>query len=227
MLTACIFLFCIGMLYYSLVGFEGKEYYLFSLVIVLAGVILFLVHFERRKPSVAELSILAVMTAFAVVARISFFFFPQIKPVLAVVIICGISMGAESGFISGALCAFVSNFYFGQGSWTPFQMFALGVVGFLAGVLFRRIPVNAGTLSIYGVLSAVVIYGGIVDLNTLFFFTGSNTWQAVKAVYGAGFVFNLILGVSTAGFLILLHRPMLAKLSRVKIKFQLMEDSYE
>jgi len=167
------------------------------------------------------------MCALAVVSRVSFFFLPEVKPIAAVVIITGISLGAETGFITGALSAFVSNFYFGQGSWTPFQMFAPGLVGFFAGVLFQKIPVNKWFLGIYGVLSVLVLYGGIVDINTLFYYGGDNTWQAICAVYGAGFFMNLMFGISTAVFLFLLHKPVLNKLTRVKRKYRLIEEDRE
>lgn len=220
---AVIFLCCIFVLYYSLFSLRGREYYLVSQAIILLGIILFMLNFEKRKPTVAELIIVAVMCALAVVSRISFFFLPTVKPIAAVVILTGISLGAETGFITGALSAFVSNFYFGQGSWTPFQMFALGLVGFFAGMLFQKFPVRKWLLGLYAVLSVLVLYGGIVDINTLFFYGGDNTWQAVRAVYGAGFFMNLSFGISTAVFLMLFHKPVLNKLMRVKRKLAIRE----
>lgn len=220
-------IFCAALLVYSLLVLEGREYYYVSLAIMLAGVILFVLGFENRRPSVAELTIIAVMCSIGVASRISFFFFPQIKPLAAVVIITGISLGAESGFITGAVSAFVSNFYFGQGSWTPFQMFALGVVGFFAGIVFRKVPVNRFSISVYGLLSVVVIYGGIVDINTLFYSMGENTWNSILWVYGTGLPMNLMFGISTVIFLVLLHKPVLSRLTRVKIKYHLIEQEKE
>ncbi|MCI9537569.1 MAG: ECF transporter S component [Eubacterium sp.] len=220
-------IFCAALLIYSLLVLEGREYYYVSLAIMLAGVILFVLGFENRRPSVAELTIIAVMCSIGVASRVSFFFFPQIKPLAAVVIITGISLGAESGFITGAVSAFVSNFYFGQGSWTPFQMFALGVVGFFAGIVFRKVPVNRFSISVYGLLSVVVIYGGIVDINTLFYSMGENTWNSILWVYGTGLPMNLMFGISTVIFLVLLHKPVLSRLTRVKIKYHLIEQEKE
>ena len=220
-------IFCAALLIYSLLVLEGREYYYVSLAIMLAGVILFVLGFENRRPSVAELTIIAVMCSIGVASRVSFFFFPQIKPLAAVVIITGISLGAESGFITGAVSAFVSNFYFGQGSWTPFQMFAWGVVGFFAGIVFRKVPVNRFSISVYGLLSVVVIYGGIVDINTLFYSMGENTWNSILWVYGTGLPMNLMFGISTVIFLVLLHKPVLSRLTRVKIKYHLIEQEKE
>lgn len=222
-LYAVLFLFCIFILAYSLLGLKGKEYYYVSLAIILSGVIVFLLGFEGRRPEVKELTIIAVMCAVAVVSRVSFFFLPQIKPMAAIVIITGISLGGETGFLTGAVSAFVSNFYFAQGSFTPFQMFALGLVGFFAGILFRKIPVNKVTLSLYGMLSIVILYGGIVDIDTLYFSMGENTWNSILWVYGKGLPFNLMYGLSTSIFLVLLHKPILSRLTRVKIKYDLIE----
>ena len=84
--------------------------------------------FEDRKPQAREVLLIAVMAAIAVVGRMAFFMLPQFKPVTAIVIITGISLGAEAGFLTGAVAGFVSNFFFGQGPWTPWQMFAFGII---------------------------------------------------------------------------------------------------
>lgn len=60
---------------------------------------------------------------------------PNFKPCSAIIIITAVAFGPEAGFLTGALTAFVSNFIFGQGPWTPWQMFTWGLVGFLAGIL--------------------------------------------------------------------------------------------
>lgn len=226
-ISLVLFLLCLFILFYSLFVLKGKEYYFASLAIILSGVILFVSRFESRSPSISELTVIAVMCALGVVSRISFFFLPEVKPMAAFVIITGISMGAESGFITGALCAFVSNFYFGQGSWTPFQMFALGLVGFFAGVIFRRLPAKKTIVALYGLLSVVIIYGAVVDINTLYFTMGENTWNSILFVYGASLPFNLIYGISTAVFLVLLQKPVLSRLTRIKIKYNLIEKEKE
>lgn len=108
-----------------------------ALCIIGLAMIPFCMIFEDRKPQAREVLLIAVMAAIAVVGRMAFFMLPQFKPVTAIVIITGISLGAEAGFLTGAVAGFVSNFFFGQGPWTPWQMFAFGIIGFLAGLLFR------------------------------------------------------------------------------------------
>ncbi len=223
LICSILLMLCIAILCYSLFALEGKNYYFVSLAIILTGIIMFLIRFENRSPSVQEITIVAVMCALAIVGRISFFALPNAKPMAALIIITGIAMGAETGFMTGAISAFVSNFYFGQGAHTPFQMFAMGVVGFFAGVIFRKIPVNKISLSIYGLFSVLILYGGIVDINTLYYAVGDNTWQGIVAVYGTAFWFNLMHAVYTMIFLVLLHKPILKKLTRVKIKYDLIQ----
>ena len=79
------------------------------------------------------------MAAMCVVGRTAFSIvpLPNFKPVTAIVMITGIAFGPEAGYLTGALAALLSNFLFGQGPWTPWQMFSWGIVGFLTGTLYR------------------------------------------------------------------------------------------
>ncbi|MDO4745124.1 MAG: ECF transporter S component [Bacillota bacterium] len=181
----------------------------------------FIVGFERRKPKAREIVIIAVLIAVAVVGRAAFFMVPNFKPIVAVVIISGVALGRESGFLVGALAAFVSNFLFGQGPWTPWQMMAMAVIGYLAGLIFHKYSDNIKLipLVIFGALATFFIYGGIVDLWTILFMSESITWKTVIAVYTGAAYFNLIHASATVVFLLLLARPMIEKLERVKIKY--------
>ncbi len=219
-----LLILCMAVIIYSLFFFEGKHYYFVSIFIILAGLLLFILEFEKRKPAVEEVVIIATMCALAVVSRIVFFSLPQIKPMAAFVIIAGVSLGSQTGFITGALSVFISNFYFGQGSYTPFQMFAMGLIGYFAGVIFSKVKVNRISLSIYAMLSIVFIYGGIVDINTLFYQMADNMMDTIIFVYSQGFALNVIFGVSTVCFLQILYRPLTKQLERIKKKYGLMEN---
>lgn len=110
---------------------------LLGLFFLLASAIPFLLVFDKKKPQARELVPIAVMAAIAVVGRTVFEIIPlpNFKPCSAIIIITAVAFGPEAGFLTGALTAFVSNFIFGQGPWTPWQMFTWGLVGFLAGIL--------------------------------------------------------------------------------------------
>ena len=80
-------------------------------------------------------------------------------------IFAGVSLGGETGFLVGAVTMLASNVLFSQGPWTPWQMFAMGIIGFLAGILFRKglLRRSRGSLAAFGAFAAVVIYGGIMN----------------------------------------------------------------
>jgi len=110
---------------------------LIGLVFLAASATPFFLVFDRKKPEAREMIPIAVMAALGVVGRTLFSLIPlpNFKPVSAIVIITGVAFGPEAGFLTGALTGFVSNFIFGQGPWTPWQMFCWGMIGFAAGLL--------------------------------------------------------------------------------------------
>lgn len=114
-------------------------------VIVALIVVPFFVSFERDRPYAREIVLVAVMITLAVASRAAFFWIPQFKPIIAVIIIAGAAMGAQKGFVVGSMSAFVSNFLFGQGPWTIFQMVAWGLIGMFAGLLFYRAAAENGS----------------------------------------------------------------------------------
>lgn len=201
----------------------GREYYFISIIIIVAAIIIFMWSFERRKPATREVVVLAVMTALAVVGRIMFFMTPQFKPCAAIIIITGIVLGKESGFLCGAVTAFVSDFFFGQGPWTPWQMIAFGIIGFVSAFIFsgklRKLADKKWLLCLYGFLMTFVVYGLIMDTATVFMYTDNPTVAAFFTTYASGVIFNVIHGASTVVFLWLLSKPLFLKLERIKVKY--------
>lgn len=223
--AAVMILLCIPLtIVVGIVFLNDRSYYIISLIIIVLAMLPFVLVFEGRKPQARELVVIAVLIAIAVCGRAAFFMIPQFKPVVAIVIIAGISFGAESGFIVGAMTGFVSNFIFGQGPWTPWQMFAFGIIGFLAGLLFGKGILSGKTipLCIFGGLSAFLIYGVIVDTASVLMFTYELMPEAVLSIYVMGIPFNLIHGAATIIFLLILAKPMTEKLTRIKKKYGLL-----
>ncbi len=204
---------------------EDRKYYFISLLIILYTMIPFALVFERRKPQARELIVIAVLAAIAVAGRSAFFMLPQFKPVVAIVIIAGVGFGAEAGFLVGAVAGFVSNFFFGQGPWTPWQMFCFGIIGFMAGILFQKglLKRTKFSLCVFGGLSTLLIYGGIMNVSTVALFTSAFSWEALLAAYASGFWFDLVHASATVLFLYVLSRPMLEKLDRIKKKYGLID----
>ena len=200
-----------------------RKYYFISLLIIFETLLPFCIAFENKKPSARELIVISVLCAIAVASRAAFYMLPQFKPVAAVIIISAVCFGAESGFLVGIVSAFVSNFIFGQGPWTPWQMFAFGIVGFLAGVSFRKgllLP-NRASLAVFGGVATVVIYGGIVNPGSLLAYQPSINLDMIIASYITGFPFDLVHGAATAFFLWFMAEPMIEKIERVKVKYGL------
>ncbi len=108
---------------------------LLSMLVVLAALLLFFAAFEGGSPRMRDIMPTVVLAALAAAGRILFAPFPDFKPVSAIAIIAGVAFGRRSGFMVGALAALASNFFFGQGPWTPWQMYAWGLVGYLAGLI--------------------------------------------------------------------------------------------
>lgn len=198
---------------------KNKQYYLTSVIIILLAFAMLFARFERRRPQAREIVILAVMTALAVAGRAAFYWAPQFKPVCAIVIITAVAFNAEAGFITGAAAGLVSNFFFGQGPWTPWQMLGFGLVGFFAGLIFYDKEVKKLPLLLYGFFSVFIVYGVIVDTGSLFMYSQAVSWKALLAMYASGLVFNLIHAAGTVIFLWLLSDPLLSKLKRIKIKY--------
>lgn len=205
-----------------------RKYYFVSLLIACYTIAFFCLVFERGRPRAREIVVISVMIAIAVLGRAIFFMIPQFKPMVAIVIISGAALGAESGFIVGALTAFISNFLFGQGPWTPWQMFSLGVIGFLAGLIFEKHiggwsdGSRRNILCVFGAFSAFFLYGGIVDLWRIFSISPIPSIEILISVYGLAVPFNLIHAAATVFFLFFLSNPLLNKLDRVKLKFGLL-----
>ena len=219
-------------LYFGLAFDHQRRLYLAGVAGVTALLALFFWRFERRRPGAKELAVLAVMCAIGVVGRLAFFMLPNVKPMTALVILTAVCFGAESGFVTGAMTALVSNFYFGQGPHTPWQMLALGLVGYVAGLLFhtgplpkkrlpkKRLPKKRLPLCIYGGLATLIIYSGITDLGTMLLVVPTFSWQALLALYAVGLYHYTVHAVSTVLFL-LLAKPLMDILDRICQKYGL------
>ncbi|MDR1512020.1 MAG: ECF transporter S component [Propionibacteriaceae bacterium] len=208
---------------------NDRHYYIVALLVIGWTTLPFLLVFERRQPRARELVVLSVLTAIAVAGRAAFFMIPQFKPITAIVIVTGATLGPEAGFLVGAMSGFVSNFFFGQGPWTPWQMFAFGVIGFLAGLVFRRgrLPRRVFPLIAFGAVATFVVYGLLMDTCTIFLWTDRPTWAYALTVYASGVPFNLMHAASTVIFLAVLAKPMVEKIQRLQVKYGLIEPVVE
>ena len=203
---------------------KGKQfYYLTAVLIIGASLVPFLLSFENRRPSARELVLLACMSALAVASRAAFYAFPTVKPMCAIVIITAVCFGAQTGFMCGVISMFASNFIFGQGMWTPFQMLGMGAVGLIAGFIFcgRKIRENRFVLAAVGGVLGFAVYGIIVDLGSVLMMTTDFSIKQIAAVYASGFAYNVSHGVTTGVILLLAGKVFIEKLDRIRIKYGL------
>ena len=203
----------------------GRKYMLISLAIIFETMLPFFLMFEGRKPQARELVILSVLSALAIGGRAVFFAMPGFKPVASMVILTGVAFGAEAGFMVGAMTMFCSNVLFGQGPWTPWQMFAMGIMGLLSGVLFRKglLHRDRFSLSVFGGLVTFLIYGGIMNPASVLMYQANPDWQMILTAYITGVPADAIHALATVMFLWFLSEPMLEKLDRVKVKYGLID----
>ena len=226
LLGAFLILLLIPLTIYIGVFFLGdRKYYFISLLIILETMIPFCMVFESRKPKARELIVISVLCAIAVSSRAAFFMLPQFKPVVALVIIAGVCFGGETGFLVGSVTGFVSNFFFGHGPWTPWQMFAFGIIGFISGILFKKgfLRKTKASLCIFGFLATFIIYGGIMNPSSIIMWQNKINWDMIESAYIMGIPFDLVHALGTAFFLWFISHPMIDKLERIKVKYGLVE----
>lgn len=224
--VAIILLFVPLTLFIGVAYIDIKQYYLTALAVLIECMLPFFMIFEGRKPKARELVIIAVLCALSIAGRAAFFMLPQFKPVLAMTIIAGVAFGGETGFLVGAVTMLVSNILFSQGPWTPWQMFAMGIIGFLAGVLYKKglLRRTKASLCTFGALSAIIIYGGIMNpASALIWGSESLNLKMIMSYYLTGFPMDCIHAAATVLFLLFLAEPMLEKLDRIKVKYGLVE----
>lgn len=217
LILCCIFMTIFAGIYFL----NDKKYLFISMMIMLECMIPFFVKFEKKKLRTREIVLMAVMCSLCIISRAVFYMLPEFKPLTALVILSGVSLGSETGFIIGACSMLVSNMIFGQGPWTPWQMTAMGLIGFLSGILseYEILKKNKILFSIYGSLAALLIYGGIMNPAAAIMSGVELNKGTLLAYFAAGFPLDLIHAVSTAIFIFAGFEPILRILERVKLKY--------
>lgn len=212
-LTACIATLVLG------VSIFGEKKYAFITVGLVMLACLFLVSgFDKRRTHIRRLVLIAVMTALSVIGRFFFAVVPGFKPMTALIVLTGMYLGCEAGFLCGALTAVLSNFYFGQGPWTPFQMFAFGMLGLLAGVLHKSLKKSRVCLTLYGVFAGMA-YSILMDVWSVLFSYDEFLWSAYAAAFVTALPYTVSYAISNVVFLLLMQKPFGVKLNRMIVKY--------
>lgn len=203
----------------------GQSYYLTGTMIVIELMVPFFMAFEGRKPQARELVVIAVLCALAIVARVAIPI-PNFKAIFAIIMLSGIAFGPETGFMVGAIAAFASNFFYGQGAYTPWQMMAYGAGGMLAGFCFAkgRLPRKPVTMAVFGFFAVVLWVGPLLDCSHIFLAVTTINFYTVMGAFISGFKVNITQAVCTVLVMLLFGKPLLEKLDRVKLKYGMMEE---
>ncbi len=203
----------------------GRGYYMTGTVILLELMIPFFLAFEGRKPQARELVVIAVLCAMAVAARVAIPI-PNFKAVFAIVMLAGIAFGPETGFMVGAIAAFASNFFYGQGPYTPWQMMAYGAGGMLAGFFFAkaRLPKKPAVMAVFGFFAMILWVGPLLDCSHIFLMATNINWSTAVAVFVSGFYVNVSQAICTVLVMLFLGKALLEKLDRIKLKYGMLED---
>lgn len=178
LVSSLILLFLVPLTIYAGIAFLGDRKYMFiSILILLYTIIPFFMVFEKRKPKARELVMIAVMSALAACGTLACFMMIPFQAGTALVIVAGIALGPEEGFLVGALARFVCNFFMGHGPWTPWQMVCWGLLGLLAGFVFNKIdlekPKSRSFQIVLGPVLCVGLSIGVAYLTYLLWGEGS------------------------------------------------------
>ena len=200
--------------------FAQKQYAVISVLLAFAACLPFFLSFEKKKPLARQTVLIAVMVALSVAGRMAFAVLPSVKPVTALVIITALYFGPEAGFLTGSLSALLSNIYFGQGPWTPFQMFAWGILGFAAGLIRRPLQKHFWLLLLYSVLSGAV-FSMLMDVYTVLSFGEGFRLDRYGAALLSALPVTAVYAVSNLAFMLMLYIPLGKALERIKRRYGL------
>lgn len=194
-----------------------SHYALLIVVIVCVSVLSVMIFYARRL-RVSEIVMISSLSAISVASRVVVFI-PFFKPCTAIIIITGSVFGPVIGGMVGMLTGLLSNIVFGQGPWTPFQMFSWGIIGVIAGLL--RIK-KKWVAIVFGFLVTVILYGGIMNFYSML--TGGSVFNIYRYV---AFVINglpcdLIHSAATVVFLYFGWNPFIKRLERMKKKYKIL-----
>lgn len=200
--------------------FSSKNYLLFSFGFLVLIFGIYFWQFERANHNSREIVFIAIICALAVVGRIIFAALPAVKPELFILIMGAIVSGPETGFLMGTIIALTSNMYFGQGVWTPWQMFALGVIGLISGLMSEKVP--TWILVIWGLASGFIM-GWIMDVYYIVGFVDPITFKSILTSLAASFYFDFVHAIFTAVLLLLVGKRWIKLFRNYQRKYALFE----
>jgi prenyltransferase/squalene oxidase-like repeat protein len=176
--------------------------------------------YERSRPPAQVVALVAALAALAIAGRIAFAAFPNVKPTTDIVIFAGYALGAAPGFAVGALAALVSNFWFGQGPWTPWQMAGWGICGILGAVLALGTR-NAGRLTLAATCGlAGILYGALLNFSLMATYGGDLSLERFGVLAVRAVPFDAAHAIGNVVFALIAGPAMVRMLTRFRERFE-------
>ena len=177
--------------------------------------------YERSRPPSQVVALVAALAALAIAGRIAFAAFPNVKPTTDIVIFAGYALGAAPGFAVGALAALVSNFWFGQGPWTPWQMAGWGLCGVLGAALAAVGGRNVGRLTLAAVCGfAGIAYGALLNFSLMATYGGDLSLERFLVLESRAVPFDAAHAIGNVAFALIAGPAMIRMLARFRERFE-------
>jgi energy-coupling factor transport system substrate-specific component len=176
--------------------------------------------YERSRPPSQVVALVAALAALAIAGRIAFAAFPNVKPTTDIVIFAGYALGGAPGFAVGALAALVSNFWFGQGPWTPWQMAGWGLCGVLGAILALGVR-NAGRFTLAATCGfAAIFYGALLNFSMMATYGEDLSWQRFLFYEGRAIPFEIAHFAANVVLALIAGPAMVRMLLRFRERFE-------
>lgn len=176
--------------------------------------------YERSRPPSQVVALVAALAALAIAGRIAFAAFPNVKPTTDIVVFAGYALGGAPGFAVGALTALVSNFWFGQGPWTPWQMAGWGLCGLLGAALALGTR-NAGRLTLAATCGlAALLYGALLNFSVMATYGGDLSWERFWLLEARAIPFDAAHVAGNVAFALLAGPALVRMLTRFRERFE-------
>jgi energy-coupling factor transport system substrate-specific component len=176
--------------------------------------------YERSRPPSQVVALVAALAALAIAGRIAFAAFPNVKPTTDIVIFAGYALGPAPGFAVGALAGLVSNFWFGQGPWTPWQMAGWGLCGILGAALALGTR-NASRFTLAAVCGfAGIAYGILLNFSLMATYGGDLSWQRFLTLEARAIPFDAAHAIGNVTLALIAGPAMVRMLVRFRERFQ-------
>jgi Prenyltransferase and squalene oxidase repeat len=176
--------------------------------------------YERSRPPSQVVALVAALAALAIGGRIAFAAFPNVKPTTDIVIFSGYALGGAPGFAVGALTGLVSNFWFGQGPWTPWEMAGWGLCGILGAVLALGTR-NVGRLTLAAVCGfAGVAYGALLNFSLMATSGGDLSLRHFGVLEARAVPFDAAHAIANIVFALIAGPAMVRMLVRFRERFE-------